>query len=73
MDYLREVKSEVCHQIFARSHIEPELPFHHHQVERVGLTTCEARFLNYKTQTSTGMYQSRPTDVLPSLNLFVFL
>lgn len=48
MDYLREVKNEICHYIFAGVHIEPELPFHHHQVEHVGLATCEARFSNHK-------------------------
>lgn len=41
--YLWEMKHQVCQQIFARGHIEPELPLHHHQVDHAGLVSCEAR------------------------------
>lgn len=43
-EYLRKMKCDVCNQIFARFHVEPELPLKNHQVEQRGLGAWEAQF-----------------------------
>lgn len=37
VEYLREMESKVCNQVFPRAHIEPELPLTDHQVGHIGL------------------------------------
>lgn len=35
--YLWVMEHEVCHQVFPRAHVEPQLPLEDHQVGHVGL------------------------------------
>lgn len=72
IEYLWKMKSEVCNQILARGHIEPELPLVN-QVHHIGLADWEAR-LNYEYKVALSCKSwRRQSDALPSFTFFPFL